>query len=213
MAIRKGRALITILSVLMLASGALAGVFAGTPPAASAQVLKLGAYTVREVPAGAARHAQDAPDLPLVTICLTESSSYCVDVKSNDNVSGEPVWVWDNGADDQWYVWGESCVGIAGACYTACPVGVASCYEFENAENPSLCWAIGPNEEGQLRACETGNGGAGEATFYQIGDHFRNVGWLLDGDQVAVHGPLYNGDIIGVAPYGESGDWYQWSFS
>jgi hypothetical protein len=211
MAIRKGRALIAILSVLMLASGTLAGVFAGTTPAASAQVLKLGAYTVREVPAGAARHAQDGRDLPLVTICLTESSSYCVDVKSNDNKSTEPVWVWDNGADDQWYVWGEGCVGDQ--CDSACPEGVSSCYEFEDAENPSLCWAIGPNEEGQLLGCETAYGGTGEATFYQIGDHFKNVGWLLDGDEVTVQGPLYNGDIITVAPYGESGDWYQWSFS
>jgi hypothetical protein len=81
-------------------------------------VLALGA----EVPANAAP--------PNVTICIAHTS-YCADVKDSQDVAGQPVWLYatSEANDYHWLKITESCT-------------FGTCYEFQDAQNTSLCLAV-----------------------------------------------------------------------
>jgi hypothetical protein len=143
---------------------------------------------------------------PLITICLTESSSYCVDVKSNDNTSGEEVWIWSHGGDDHWYEIPLGCPSQY-ECIPAC--SVSDCLIFQDAENTSLCLAASQTEGADLISCQLAEGGTARAAWVQVGTHLVNVFW--GPNQLMVEGPLYNGDPLLVQPYGAQGGWYQWT--
>jgi hypothetical protein len=160
-----------------------------------------GAFLVA-VTAGPVTSASAAPE---ITICLTESSAYCVDVKSNDNVSGEEVWIWSNGADDHWYEVPVPSGSLTDLC------APSSCVEFEDVENPGLC--VGANASGgiDLTNCgiADGQGGSALAAWIEEGDHLQNFFWA--DRQLMTFGPLYSGDPLYVNQYPASGGWYQWT--
>src|ERR1700733_763707 len=109
-------------------------------PASNAIPATLGGLTIRAVPDAHARPGVST-DQPEITICLTNSSGWCVNVENNDNVSGEPVWLWSSkGGDEHWDYTTEICpTGGGGSGVCTCP-GV-QCIEFEDAQDTGLCLA------------------------------------------------------------------------
>jgi hypothetical protein len=164
---------------------------------AASVVFGVGALTaagVVEVPAANA--------LPVVTICLKYSPSYCADVKSNHNASGETVWIWSHGGDDLWYEVPSPCGDFGCSCPDT------SCVEFEDVANPSLCISATPTGNATLQGCQLADGGTLGASWIQIGDGLRNAFWT--NQYLTVEGPLYNGDPMFVQYLGQANCWYSW---
>jgi hypothetical protein len=129
-----------------------------------------------------------------ITICLTYASSYCADVKDSDNVSGQPIWLYKNGGDYHWdLVTGISCV--AGS----------NCYNFEDAQHPSLCLTSTVGRSIVLGAC---NGGRGSwypegGNLYGNGGYGANYTLMVKSDT--------DGSLLTALPAHESGYWEQWT--
>jgi len=165
------RAPISLFSSLLLASGVLTtGIILGTAGPASA--------------------------FPQVTIYLTNSTSYCADVKDSRNVSGQPIWLYkcSQAGDYHFYeVGGINCV--AGS----------NCYNFEDVQNTSLCLSATSGRTVALGTCNAGL----SAWYRQGGNHMGNGFYGASGD-LTVYSPLSNGDLL-YAAGSSSGAWQQWS--
>ena len=202
------RFLLTLAAAVLAVGGTMAGA-SGSASAVSARPLASAVSAgpfVHVVSAGPLVPAVSAkPDTPVVNICLTESRSYCADVKSNDNVAGETVWIWADGADDRWYESQVICEDYS------CPCPDVSCFMFQNAENTSVCLGANPGTGyAELMGCYDITDFSTFAMWYEIGDHLENSGHA-NGYELTVQGPLYSGDPMLIFPYGYSGFWYQWS--
>ena len=177
------------------------------PPAASLLLAMAAFVGVGVVTAGPASAA------PEITICLTNASSFCADVKDSDNVSGQPVWLWQpkQGANDyHWYEVPVPCDDLTCACFGQ------TCVEFEDAQNTNLCLGVSSNLRGiSLIGCElTGvNGGTARAAWIQEGHYLVNFFLGAHSGYLAVNGPLFNGRYLypsqSIAPGGSV--WEQWS--
>jgi hypothetical protein len=149
---------------------------------------------------------------PVVTVCLTNSPSFCADVKDSNNVSGQPVWLYrpiDGAKDYHWYEVPTPCNDN----FCLCPV--SNCLEFEDVQNPNLCMALSSNLYGvSLINCHLadGTGGTARAAWIQIGNNLENY-FLLTSHDLSVNGPLYSGRYLYVAPHVNPGGnvWQQWS--
>jgi hypothetical protein len=130
-----------------------------------------------------------------ITICLTYASSYCADVKDGYNVSGQPIWLYANGRDDHWYlITGVTC--IAGS----------NCYEFEDAQRPSLCLsATTHNRNIVLGAC---NGGLG--SWYPEGGGYLGNGAYGANYTLMVRSDV-DGTLLQALPAGTTGYWKRWA--
>jgi len=177
-------------------------------PASNAVPATTGGLTIRTVPATHARPGI-SPDIPEVTICLRESTGWCVNVDNNDNVSGEPAILWaSTGGDEHWFETTEICPseGSAGVC--TCPdVG---CIEFEDAQNTGLCLAANGAGDIVLQGCGL-PWGTDEASWIQYGTHLQNYFW--SGQQLMTFGPLRDFDPLYVNSTNgsTSNDWFQWT--
>lgn len=187
MVFRRFRAVIPLVASLLVVGGVFVGVSVATAGPASA--------------------------LPEIKICLTNSSSFCADVKDSVNKSGEPIWLYQpsNGAHD--YQWLEASV----PCNDLTCLCDQGCVEFEDAQNPNLCLGLSSTSYYmELIGCElTGvNGGTARAAWIRDGHYLVNrfLG-AANGGYLAVPGPLYNGDLLGAAYYSGPGGplWEQWS--
>lgn len=131
-----------------------------------------------------------------VTICLTYASSYCADVKDGQNVSGQPIWLYEaSGSRD--YHWilitGVSCVAGTG------------CYNFEDAQDTSLCLSTTVGREIELGTC------GGRGSWYSEGGNLLGNGaygasYTLMVRSVSDEVPLT------ALPKGESGYWESWNY-
>jgi hypothetical protein len=108
---------------------------------------------------------------PEIKICLTNLSSYCADVKDSDNVSGQPIWLYQLSAGAKDYYWYEVPVPCTDS-YCLCD-GVG-CIEFEDAQNPNLCLGVSSNLAGiSLIGCELTEGGTGRAAWISsVNSHY-----------------------------------------
>lgn len=75
------RALVPLVSSIVLAGGVTAGLIPGTASPASA--------------------------ITSITICLKNSTSFCADVKNSNDVSGQPIWLYKNTQAND-YHWHEA---------------------------------------------------------------------------------------------------------
>lgn len=145
-----------------------------------------------------------------ITICLKNSTSFCVDVKDSNDVAGQPVWLYSaSGAKD--YHWLEVPIPCADpGCIPNCVVANA-CVAFEDAQNTSLCLAAAPNQGMDLISCGLGinQGGTPRAAWLYQGTNLRNI--FFSTDYLTVFGPLANKNPLYVAALnGASGEWQKW---
>jgi len=171
-----------------------------------APVLTCGVLTASLV----AGPASPASALPKITICLTNSPSFCVDVKDSRDVNGQPVWLYSaSGAkDDHWLEAQVTCLGPAG-CDPKCVI--TSCIAFEDAQNPSLCLAASASQGIELIPCHPGEGGTPRANWtYDDTTLLRNIFWT--NTALTVFGPLANKNpLYAAAINGPSGEWKKWT--
>jgi hypothetical protein len=160
---------VSLVSGLLLATGLLTtGLVFATAPAASAAVP--------------------------IKICLTYSSSYCADVKDGHHVSGNPVWLWRNGANSRWLlVTGVTC--IAGS----------NCYEFQDAVNTHLCLTATVGRSIVLGTC---NGGRG--SWYSEGGNLYGNGGYGASYTLMVRSTVDGSPLVAL-PAHRAGYWEQWS--
>ena len=96
-----------------------------------------------------------------ITICLTNASSYCADIKDGHNTSGTRIWLWNkSGAgDDHWIQQTVSC-------------NIGTCFVFKDALNTNLCLSDPPGTSAiELYGC-----GPEYSEWYPEGDgHWGNV--------------------------------------
>jgi hypothetical protein len=173
------RKLISVAVGVLITSGSLVGAFAATATPAFAQP------------------PQE------VTISLTYDSPYCATIKNNDNVSGEPIQIWQcaHAGDYHWYLVEDS----------SCEIG-AACFTFEDAQDTSLCLSAEVNRSVQLGGC-----GGGLAEWYDIGGNtyigngYGGSGYTLSA--VAPNGVTDGTPMDAQPQVGPGSDvWQQWSF-
>src|SRR5215471_7403816 len=167
MLIRNPRRLISLASGVLIAGSMLTGV------------------TV----AAAAPAPAPASAVPLVTICLSNARQFCADVKDSINQLSQPIWLWrpaDGAGDYHWYQVTITCGGGQGG----------TCYNFEDAQNTSLCLE-GPGVTGH--GLFLGNCGASESQWFticpQYGYRLTSVNDPVGG-LISVNGPLYDGRYL-----------------
>lgn len=102
----------------------------------------------------AAGPASAAPlaDAPPITIHLTNASSYCVDVKNDNNSANNPVYLYKC-SQAKSYKWDE----LEGVTCPGDP-GPQDCLVFVDAQNTSVCFGLNDNRDAVLLGC--GQGGA-----------------------------------------------------
>jgi hypothetical protein len=153
--------------------------------------------------------ASPASALPKITICLKNSTSYCLDVKDSKDVSGQPVWLYSasGSKDDHWLEAQVTCLGPMG-CNSACQF--TYCVAFEDAQDPSLCLAASASRGMELIPCTPGEGGTDRANWtYDDTTTIHNIFW---GQNVTVFSPLAITNPVYVAYPGEaSGEWQKWT--
>jgi hypothetical protein len=172
--LRSLRTFTSLLTSLVLATGVLtAGLLLATASSASA-----------------------APKAPAVqvTLCLTNSSSYCADVKDSDNVSGQPIWLYQSGNDDHWIM-------ISGVTCTA----GSNCFKFEDAQNTSLCLSTTVGRAIELGTC------GDRGSWYSEGGNLLGNGAYAASYTLMVQSPA-NKNLLTALPANTSGYWQQWSY-
>jgi hypothetical protein len=173
--------------------------------------LSLGAFTVLatatfSVPAlasaaSAAPRSATAKAAPAtakdVTLCLTNSRSYCADVKNDSNVSGQTVWLYKSSQakDYHWIEYSETCpLGTPGGM---------SCVGFADAARSSLCMGMNSSKNVVLMSCN-----AMEAAWaLNSANHLRNATWGPAG--LLTVGSNANGQKLFGAYAGTA--WQKWS--
>jgi len=129
-----------------------------------------------------------------ITICLTYASGYCADVKDSDNVAGQPIWLYHPGNDYHWLlVTGVTCV--AGT----------NCYQFEDAQKPTLCLSTTVGRSIVLGTC---NGGTG--SWYPEGGGYYGNGGYGATYTLMVHTDT-DGALLTALPSGTVGYWKRWT--
>jgi hypothetical protein len=131
-----------------------------------------------------------------VTVCLTNASTQCADVRDSSNTVGTRIWLYaKSGAkDDKWIE----------APDAGCAVAVA-CFYLEDAQNTSLCLAT------------TGTGGA-EIKLERCND---SGAWYNEGSNKLGNGfyganatLITNGSATKDYLYANrTGNWHQWSIT
>jgi hypothetical protein len=97
------RGLVPLAAGLLLIAGSITAVLASAPAPASARAT--------------------------VTIHLTNSTSFCADVKNSVDVAGQPIWLFKCASAND-YHWVQQSVPTC---------GVGTCWSFKDAQNTSLC--------------------------------------------------------------------------
>jgi hypothetical protein len=142
-------------------------------------------------------------DTPVVVIHLTNASSYCADVKNDNNTDGATVWLYKCSQSnmDQWLELG----GIE--CGTG---GEYICDEFIDAKNYNVCLGLNAARYAVLVNC--GPNGAGDPAdglwIPNSDNNLRNFEWGTLGDLAAANATATS------RLYGENlseGGWHEWS--
>jgi hypothetical protein len=132
-----------------------------------------------------------------VTLCLTNSRSYCADVKNDSNVSGQTVWLYKSSQakDYHWIEYSETCpLGTPGGM---------SCVGFADAAHSSLCMGMNASKNVVLMSCS-----AMEAAWaLNSNNHLRNATWGPAG--LLTVGSNSNGQKLFGAYAGTA--WQKWS--
>jgi hypothetical protein len=145
---------------------------------------------------GSASAAVTAPATPTPrTVCLTNASTQCADVKDSNDTAGTRVWLYDKSQanDDKW-------IEVANP---SCFIG-AGCIYFEDAQNTSLCMSA------------TGTGGA----YVELENCEDRGSWYNEGSNI-----LGNGFYGAAGNLGANGSaskdyvralnnaaWHQWNW-
>jgi hypothetical protein len=84
-----------------------------------------------------------------VTLCLTNSSAFCADVKDSSDVSGQQIWLYNKASanDYHWIEFSQTCPGGT--------PGGASCFGFADAQNSNLCMGMNASKNVILVPCSS----------------------------------------------------------
>jgi hypothetical protein len=159
--------------------------------------------------ASAAPPGSAAPDVPNVTIYLTNASSYCADVKDSVNSAGTAIWLYkcSGGKSEHWYEFGDVECGNGGQDI---------CSYFVDTRNENVCLGMNGARNVVLQGC--GPNGAGYTTselwILDTGTErgWRNFGWGPNGD-LAVASDKQGDLLFGTDASAGCGCWYHWSDS
>ncbi len=169
------RGLVPLAAGLLLIAGSITAVLASAPAPASARAT--------------------------VTIHLTNSTSFCADVKNSVDVAGQPIWLFKCASAND-YHWVQQSVPTC---------GVGTCWSFKDAQNTSLCLgeaAGGSSVNAVLVGC-----GATRSVWY-IGCGAHKLCNLSTGaaSALTVRGPLANrNQIFTFSSRGCTSCWQAWS--
>jgi len=159
--------------------------------------------------ASAASARLAAPDVPNVTIYLTNASSYCADVKDSVNSAGTAIWLYkcSGGKSEHWYEFGDVECGNGGQDI---------CSYFVDTRNKNVCLGMNGARNVVLQGC--GPNGAGYTTselwILDTGTErgWRNFGWGPNGD-LAVASDKQGDLLFGTDASAGCGCWYHWTDS
>jgi hypothetical protein len=134
---------------------------------------------------------------------LLNASSFCVDVKSGNDVSGQTVWLTTcaSGNSEHWIV--EQVPANMALASPLCD-GNTSCIWFEDAQNRALCLSLGSTENARLARCDTF-----ESWWVVNGGNrrlLRNIFWI--GKDMAAVSASNESAIAGGSP---DNTWDQWT--
>jgi hypothetical protein len=133
-----------------------------------------------------------------VTICLLNYKTFCADVKDSKNANQQPIWLGSTTGDKD-YHWKEVPQVNCGA--------VNLCYNFEDAQDTSLCLSSNSTNSGiVLDTCNTLLGG----WYYEGGDVWGNVYYGSCGTLSAVAPPT-SGEKMAGACRGTKGVEQTWT--
>lgn len=187
---------LSVLAALVISFVTL-GTVIGSAGIASASVSR------SEIASASAAVTPDTP--PPFTIHLTNASSYCIDVKNDNNQAGAAVWLYkcSQAKSDHWNEFEYECPGQEGQ---------PQCFVLVDAANTNLCFGLTDNRTADLQNC--GNHGdlpSNYAVWNAVANHgLRDTGWGVEGD-------LWSPTATSKATlYGEDrtaggGGWWEWS--
>jgi hypothetical protein len=164
------------------------------------------------VPAGAASASEAAPlsGLPTVKIFLTNSRSFCADIRGNDNAAGGTVELYPcaSSKSDLWIDLNNLQCGSGGNFI---------CTEFVDSRNDTVCLAMNSARNVVLQACGHGGDNPSTQTEWLVDtgaeNGWRNYDWGANGD-LYVAAAKANDFLHGTnASAGCGGCWYRWSVS
>lgn len=141
---------------------------------------------------------------PEVTICIS-NSSLCADVKDDQNVASQPVWLYQaSGAKDyHWFKVTKTC-------------SAGTCYEFQDAQKTSLCLAQeNPPYGNEAVIIEIQPCSEGVYWYIKSGGYMpNNQNYGLDFFYLAAPNPVQDKDILQpVAGTLSSAYTYTWTVS
>jgi hypothetical protein len=175
----------------------------------AATIAVLATITGYAGPASASPSGGIQPDTPVVTVHLTNASTYCADVKNDNNHAGAAVWLYKC-SQSQSYHWYELA--------TECPgeLGQPQCFVLVDKANDTLCLGLGFHaadaRKAGLQNC--GDGGdqpSGFAIWNAVAKNgLRNTGWGTEGDLVTATATS-SAAIFGADRAAGGGGWWQWS--
>lgn len=160
-------------------------------------VLGTGMFATGLMPVASASASAQPAAVTKVTICLTNSSSFCADVKNDSNTSGQTVWLYSSSKAKS-YHWERYAV--------QCPLqlpGSLNCLAFQDDQTTNLCMGDNGAKNIVLMSCSA----AEAAWVLNANNHLRNASWGPQGDLTVASNkstePLYS-------TYPGSG-WQQWN--
>lgn len=133
-----------------------------------------------------------SPAFASVTVCLTNASTQCADVKDSSNTAGTRIWLYHSGNDDHWLVVQSQCDEIGLACFF-----------IEDAVKPGLCMAATAGMGGEVKLEKCNDSGA----WYNEGGNVLGNGFFgANGNLIA------NGSASKDFLYANrTGNWRQWN--
>lgn len=140
--------------------------------------------------------ASPASAVTKVTVCLTNASTQCADVKDSSDTAGTRIWLYaKSGAkDDKWIE----------ASNPSCGAGV-TCFYLEDAQNTSLCLAATGTNGAEVKLEHCNDSGS----WYNEGaNELGNGAYGAAGNLIA------NGSATKDYLYASrTGNWHQWTIS
>lgn len=132
-----------------------------------------------------------------VTVCLTNASTQCADVRDSSDTAGTRVWLYaKSGAkDDKW-------IEVSDA---NCAVGLTSCFYLEDAQNTSLCLAATGTGGAEIQLVRCNDTGA----WYNEGGNVLGNGFYGANANLIANGSATKDYLFAK----RTGNWHQWTIS
>ncbi|HEY1616562.1 MAG TPA: hypothetical protein VGG25_03040 [Streptosporangiaceae bacterium] len=146
-------------------------------------------------PALGTANAAASPAISTITVCLTNASTQCADVKDDSNTAGTRIWLYDK-SDANSYKWVE-------ASDSGCDAGVA-CFYLEDAQNTNLCLTATGTDGAEVKLENCNDAGS----WYNEGANELGNGAYGANATLITNGSA-NEDYLYAS---RTGNWHQWNW-